>query len=72
MTMKMLMKEQLGLGETKKTVSVIRDMDISDIDMASKLLKVDVAYIKKVLSLISDNPEMDDEEIAEILIDSEN
>lgn len=72
MTMKMLLKEQLSLGETKKTVSQIRDIDISDIDMASKFLKVDVTYIKKVLSLISDNPEMDDEEIAEILIDLEN
>lgn len=50
----------------------IRDIDIFDIDTASKIFNVDVTYIKKVLSLINDNPEIDDEEIAEILIDLES
>ena len=68
MTMNMLMKEKVNLGEVKKTVSLIRDVKSSDIEITSKVLKVDVSYIHKVLSLINDNPDMDDEEIAEILI----
>lgn len=68
MTMNMLMKEKVNLGEVKKIVSLIRDVKSSDIEITSKVLKVDVSYIHKVLSLINDNPDMDDEEIAEILI----
>ena len=54
MTMNMLMKEKVNLGAVKKTVSLIRDVKSSDIELASQFLKVDVSYIHKVLSLIND------------------
>ena len=72
MTLLMRDREKQNLGRYEELVSQIRDIDISDINMASKFLNVDVTYIKKVLSLINDNPEMDDEEIAKILIDLES
>lgn len=69
MTLLMRDREKVNLGEMKKTVSIIKNMDISDIEITSKILKVDVDYINKVLSLINENPDMDDEEIAEILME---
>lgn len=72
MTMKMLMREQKNIGKYEKLVSLIRDINVSDVEIATKFLKVDSSYINKVLSLINEHPEMDDEEIAELLIDLEN
>lgn len=39
MTMNMLMKEKVNLGEIKKTVSLIRDVKSSDIEITSKSVK---------------------------------
>lgn len=69
MTLLMRAREQKNIGHYEMLVSQIRDINISDIDTASKYLKVSADYIKKVLSLINDNPDMEDEEIAEILVD---
>ena len=69
MTMKMMMNESKTLGEFKRLVSQIRKIDINDIEMASKFLRVDKEYILYVQDVIKDHPEMDDEEIAEIIID---
>lgn len=72
MTLLMRDREKQNLGRYEGLVSQIRDIELSEITIASKFLKVDVSYIEKVLSLINDNPEMNDEEVAKILVDLED
>lgn len=61
--------EQSGFqkGERRKLISQIRGLENSDIPTAVKYLKVDEDYIRHILNLIAKHPEMDDEEIAELL-----
>ena len=60
--------DNIELGEVKNRVSQIRSLDESEIETASRFLKCDATTIKYILSLIADNPEMDDKEIAQIYI----
>ncbi len=60
--------DNIELGEVKTRVSQIRSLDESEIETASRFLKCDATTIKYILSLIADNPEMDDKEIAQIYI----
>ena len=71
-TMMMLVKDNRKIGAYKQSVFQIRGIKTSDISNASKYLKMNVSFINKVLSLIEKNPELDDEEIAEMLFDLEN
>lgn len=68
MTMNMLMREQKNIGENKKLVSLVRKnrLNMSDEQMAD-IFDVDI----EIVNMILDHPEMDDEEIAELLIDFE-
>lgn len=61
--------EQSGIpkGENKKLISQIRGLEYEDIESATKFLKVDEACILDILNLITQHPEMNDEEIAELL-----
>ena len=61
--------EQSGIpkGENKKLICLIRGLDNDDIQSAVKYLKVDEDCIRHILNLIAKHPEMDDEEIAELL-----
>ena len=60
--------DNIELGEVKNRVSQIRSLDESEVETASRFLKCDATTIKYILSLIADNPEMDDKEIAQIYI----
>lgn len=60
--------DNIELGEVKNRVSQIRSLDESEIETASRFLKCDATTIKYILSLIADNPEMDDKEIAQLYI----
>lgn len=60
--------DNIELGEVKNRVSQIRSLDESEIETASRFLKCDTTTIKYILSLIANNPEMDDKEIAQIYI----
>ena len=70
MTMKMLINESVELGEYKNRVKQIRGIQPDDIPTASKYLKVDISFISNVLKIIEENPDLDDEEIAEMLIEN--
>ncbi len=69
MTLLMRDNENKTLGQETKLVSQIRDLDESQIDIATKILKCDISTINIILSLIDEHPEMDDEEIAQLYID---
>ena len=69
MTLLMRDKENRAVGETIKLVSLIRDVKLDDIDIAVKFLKTDKEYILYVKNVIEEHPELDDEEIAEIIVD---
>ncbi len=69
MTLLMRDNENKTLGQETKLVSLIRDLDESQLDIASKILKCDISTIHTILSLIDEHPEMDDEEIAQLYID---
>lgn len=69
MTLLMRDKENRAVGETTKLVSLIRDVKLDDIDIAVKFLKTDKEYILYVKNVIEEHPELDDEEIAEIIVD---
>ncbi len=69
MTLLMRDNENKTLGQETTLVSQIRDLDESQIDIASKILKCDISTINIILSLIDEHPEMDDEEIAQLYID---
>lgn len=71
MTLLMRDRETRQLEHNRTLVSQIRDSEM-DVYGLSKVLKVSVDYINKVMSLIEDNPELDDEEIAEMLVDLED
>lgn len=71
MTLQMRDNENKTLGEERKMVSLIRGLKESQIEMASMFFKSDVNTIKTILSLIKENPEMDDEEIAELYINEQ-
>lgn len=68
MTLLMRDNENKELGRMEARVSQIRGLDREDVASASIFLKSPKAFIFKVLDLIDENPELDDEEIAEILI----
>ena len=70
MTMKMLINESVELGEYKNMVKQIRGIRSDDIPTASKYLKVDISFISNVLKIIEENPDLDDEEIAEMIIEN--
>lgn len=69
MTIKMMMNESKTLGEFKRLVSCIRGIDSNDIKNVSKVLKVEESFVIEVLELIAENPQLDDEEIAEMVVD---
>ena len=69
MTLLMRDRENIKLGKVENLVSLIRDVEEKEIESAAKFLKVDIGYISYVQSVINEHPEMDDEEIAEIVID---
>lgn len=69
MTMQMLINETKALGQCKILVSQIRDLDINEIDMASHFLKVDKDYILYVKNVIKENPNLDDDDIAEMILE---
>ena len=63
----MILRETKELGKTEKLVSLIRKLDPGiEISTAAKFYDVDENFIIKIQNLISSNPEMDDEEIAEL------
>lgn len=68
MTLLMRDNENKTIGKYSGFVSYVRDLDESQLDVASKILKCDISTIETILSLIDEHPEMDDEEIAEIYI----
>ena len=69
MTLLMRDNENKTLGQETKLVSLIRKLDVSQIEEATFFLDCDVATIEAVLALIKEHPEMDDEEIAQLYID---
>lgn len=68
MTMNMLLAENGVIHENKKLVQLVRGIDENEISIASKFFKEDEKNIRKILELIKAHPEMDDKEIAELLI----
>lgn len=69
MTLLMRENENKRLGCMMRLVSQIRDVSIDDVDTATKFLKVNKEYILSVLKVIEEHPGLDDEEIAEMLVD---
>ena len=64
MNMNMRLKENGSLHEKKKLVQLIRGLEENEIALAAKFLKEDEELIRKILNIIDEHPEMDDEEIA--------
>lgn len=56
------------IGEMKKTVYAIREVNDENIGFVSRLLNVSEPFIYDVKELIKNNPEATDDEIAEKLI----
>jgi predicted transposase/invertase (TIGR01784 family) len=68
MTLLMRDRENIALGKVVNLVSLIRNLKV-DIETATEVLGVDAEYITHVQDVIKEHPELDDEEIAEIILD---
>ena len=72
MTLLMREREKIELGENKKLVSQIRDVDTTiELSIVASILKVTPAFVEKVLTLIEEHPDWDDEDIASKLEEDE-
>lgn len=69
MTLLMRDNEKKALGKTENLVSIIRRLNAEDIPLAVKFLAVDESFINHVLKVIKENPSLDDEEIAEMIME---
>ena len=72
MTLLMRDKEQQKLGKYAAMVSIIRNRDdgVSDATLL-KMLRIDKGVFDRILTLIVEKPEWDDEEIADAVIAEE-
>ena len=69
MTLQMRDRENIELGEMKNQVFLIRKISRDKIESTSDFLGVSESFVIKVMYLIEENPDLDDEEIAEMLVD---
>lgn len=69
MTLQMRDRENVELGEMKKQVFLIRKITRDKVAATSDFLGVSESFVIKVMDLIEENPDLDDEEIAEMLVD---
>ncbi len=69
MTLQMRDRENVELGEMKKQVFLIRKITRGKVAATSDFLGVSESFVIKVMVLIEENPDLDDEEIAEMLVD---
>ena len=69
MTLQMRDRENVELGEMKKQVFLIREITRDKVAATSDFLGVSESFVIKVMDLIEENPDLDDEEIAEMLVD---
>lgn len=69
MTLQMRDRENIELGEMKKQVFLIRKITRYKVAATSDFLGVSESFVIKVMDLIEENPDLDDEEIAEMLVD---
>ena len=69
MTLQMRDRENIELGEMKNQVFLIRKISRDKIESTSDFLGVSESFVIKVMDLIEENPDLDDEEIAEMLVD---
>lgn len=69
MTLQMRDRENVELGEMKKQVFLIRKITRDKVADTSDFLGVSESFVIKVMVLIEENPDLDDEEIAEMLVD---
>mgnify|MGYP000769528407 FL=1 len=69
MTLLMRDNENKTLGQYMKLVGQIRKINVNEYKVASKFLDVDEKFIRDVIELLEEHPTMDDEEIAEIVMD---
>lgn len=69
MTLLMRDNENKTLGQYMKLVGQIRKISVNECKVASKFLDVDEEFIRDVIELLEEHPTMDDEEIAEIVMD---
>lgn len=69
MTLLMRDNENKTLGQYMKLVGQIRKINVNECKVASKFLDVDEEFIRDVIELLEEHPTMDDEEIAEIVMD---
>ena len=61
-------QDNVKLGDYKRIVISCRDLDISQFESAAKILKCDTSVLEDIKDLIDDNPELDDEDIAQLYI----
>ena len=69
MTLQMRDRENIELGEMKNQVFLIRKISRDKIESTSDFLGVSESFVIKVMDLIEENQDLDDEEIAEMLVD---
>ena len=69
MTLLMRDNENKTLGQYMKLVGQIRKINVNECKVASNFLDVDEEFIRDVIELLEEHPTMDDEEIAEIVMD---
>lgn len=69
MTLLMRDNENKTLGQYMKLVGQIRKINVNECKVASKFLDVDEEFIRDDIELLEEHPTMDDEEIAEIVMD---
>ena len=69
MTLLMRDNENKTLGQYMKLVGQIRKISANECKVASKYLDVDEEFIRDVIEFLEEHPTMDDEEIAEIVMD---
>ena len=69
MTLLMRDNENKTLGQYMKLVGQIRKINVNECKVASKFLDVDEKFIRDVIEFLEEHPTMDDEEIAEIVMD---
>ena len=69
MTLLMRDNENKTLGQYMKLVGLIRKIEVDECKTASKYLDVDEEFIRDVIEFLEEHPTMDDEEVAEIVMD---
>ena len=69
LTLDFTLKEAREIGRQSTYVRIIRNLAADDdIELAARCMDVEISFMMEIKDTIEKNPEMDDEEIAEMIM----